>query len=48
VGHHGGHALGQLGLVTDAESLRGAIVTPAQLAAMAALLAETLGIAVDG
>ena len=38
----------QLGLVTDAESLRGAIVTPAQLAGMAALLADTLGIAVDG
>jgi uncharacterized protein YjbI with pentapeptide repeats len=36
----------QLGLTTDAESLRGAIVTSAQIADMAALLAETLGIVV--
>jgi uncharacterized protein YjbI with pentapeptide repeats len=39
----------ELGLVTDATSLRGAIVTPAQLTAMAPVLAETLGIVVaDG
>ena len=38
----------QLGLATDAESLRGAIVTSAQLAEMAALLAEAVGITVDG
>ena len=38
----------QLGLTTDAESLRGAIVTSAQLTEMATLLAEALGIAVDG
>jgi uncharacterized protein YjbI with pentapeptide repeats len=36
-----------LGLLTDAPSLRGAIVTSAQLTAMAPLLAETLGIVVD-
>ena len=36
----------ELGLVTDATSLRGAIVTSAQLAAMAPVLAETLGIVV--
>lgn len=35
-----------LGIVTDATSLRGAIVTPAQLTAMAPVLAETLGIVV--
>jgi uncharacterized protein YjbI with pentapeptide repeats len=39
----------ELGLVTDAISLRGAIVTSAQLTAMAPVLAETLGIVVaDG
>ena len=39
----------ELGLVIDATSLRGAIVTPAQLTAMAPVLAETLGIVVaDG
>jgi hypothetical protein len=36
----------ELGLITDATSLRGAIVTTAQLTAMAPLLAETLGIVV--
>jgi len=36
-----------LGIITDAPSLRGAIVTSAQLTAMAPLLAETLGIVVD-
>jgi uncharacterized protein YjbI with pentapeptide repeats len=36
----------ELGILTDATSLRGAIVTSAQLTAMAPLLAETLGIVV--
>ncbi len=36
----------ELGLITDATSLRGAIVTTAQLTTMAPLLAETLGIVV--
>jgi uncharacterized protein YjbI with pentapeptide repeats len=39
----------ELGITTDATSLRGAIVTPAQLVAMAPVLAESLGIVVaDG
>ena len=37
----------ELGITTDAISLRGAIVTSAQLAAMAPVLAESLGIVVD-
>ena len=39
----------ELGITTDAISLRGAIVTPAQLTAMAPVLADSLGIVVaDG
>jgi uncharacterized protein YjbI with pentapeptide repeats len=38
----------ELGITTDATSLRGAIVTPAQFTAMAPVLAESLGIVVDG
>jgi uncharacterized protein YjbI with pentapeptide repeats len=37
----------ELGITTDATSLRGAIVTSEQLAAMAPVLAESLGIVVD-
>src|SRR5215472_16483368 len=37
----------ELGITTDATSLRGAIVTSAQLTAMAPVLAESLGIVVD-
>ena len=37
----------ELGITTDATSLRGAIVTSAQLTAMAPVLAESIGIVVD-
>jgi uncharacterized protein YjbI with pentapeptide repeats len=37
----------ELGITTDATSLRGAIVTSAQLAAMAPVLAASIGIVVD-
>ena len=37
----------ELGITTDATSLRGAIVTSAQLMAMAPVLAESIGIVVD-
>jgi uncharacterized protein YjbI with pentapeptide repeats len=36
-----------LGLVIDSDSLRGAIISPGQLAIVAPVLAETLGIVVD-
>jgi uncharacterized protein YjbI with pentapeptide repeats len=38
----------ELGLIITPESLRGAIVTTAQLYALAPVIAETLGITVDG
>jgi hypothetical protein len=37
----------ELGIIIDPGSLRGAIVTSGQLAAMAALLADSLGITVE-
>ncbi len=37
----------ELGITTDATSLRGAIVTPAQLTEMAPVLAASLGIVVE-
>jgi hypothetical protein len=36
-----------LGIVIDSDSLRGAIISSAQLAVVAPVLAETLGIVVD-
>jgi uncharacterized protein YjbI with pentapeptide repeats len=37
----------ELGITVDPESLRGAIVSPAQLAGMARLLADSIGIIVE-
>ena len=37
----------QLGLIIDADSLRGAIISSGQLAVVAPVLAETLGIVIN-